>query len=94
MSQGTLARHGLTAVVEIAGNTVLVTSLPKQPLDLEVYRAHGIAPEERPILVTKSAVHYRADYGKVAREMIALSLPGYAVPLPEGYVYRNWKGTV
>jgi len=94
MSQGTLARHGLTAVAEIAGNTVLVTSLPKQPLDLEVFRAHGIAPEERSILVTKSAVHYRADYGKVAREMLALSLPGYAVPLPEGYQYKNWKGDI
>lgn len=94
MSHGDLARHGLTAVVEIAGNTVLVTTFPKQPLDLEVFRAHGIAPEERPILVTKSAVHYRADYGKIAREMIGLSLPGYAVPLPEGFRYKNWKKPV
>lgn len=91
MSHGTLARHGLTAVVEIAGNLVLVTSIPKQPLDLEVFRAHGIAPEERTILVTKSSVHYRADYGKVAREMIALSLPGYALPVPEGFAFKNWK---
>ena len=94
MAHGSLARHGLTAVVEIAGNTVLVTTLPKQPLDLEVFRAHGIQPEEQKILVTKSTAHYRADYGKVAREMIGLSLPGYAVPLPQGFAYKNWKGEV
>lgn len=94
MAHGTLARHGLTAVVEIAGNTVLVTTLPKQPLDLEVFRAHGITPEECPILVTKSTAHYRADYGKIAREMHTLSLPGYAAPQPERFVYKNWKGPV
>ena len=91
MAHGTLAIHGPTAVVEIAGNVVLVTSLPKQPLDLEVFRAHGITPEEQKILVTKSSVHYRADFGKIAREMITLSLPGYAVPVPEGFNFKNWK---
>ena len=94
MSHGDLARHGLTALVEIAGNFVFVTSLPKQPLDLEIFRAHGIRPEEQKILVVKSTAHYRADYGKVAREMIALSLPGYAVPLPSGFAYKNWKHPV
>lgn len=94
MAHGSLARHGLTALVELAGNLVLITSTPKQPLDLEVFRAHGIAPETQKILVTKSAIHYRADYGTVAREMIALSLPGYAVPTPESFTYRNWKGNV
>lgn len=94
MSHGTQANHGPTAVVDIAGNTVLITSFPKQPLDLEVFRSHGIAPEEQKILVTKSAIHYMASYGTVAREMISLSLPGYAVPVPEAFTYQNWKGEV
>ena len=94
MSHGTEANHGPTAVVEIAGNTVLITSFPKQPLDLEVFRSHGIAPEDQKILVTKSAIHYRASYGTIAREMISLSLPGYAVPVPEAFEYKNWKGEV
>ena len=91
---GAISRHGKTAVVEIAGNTVLVTSVPKQPMDLEVFRSHGIAPEEQRILVTKSAIHYRASYSSVAREMISLSLQGYSIPTPEAFAYRNWKGTV
>lgn len=91
MSHGEIANHGTTAVVDVAGNTVLITTLPRQPYDLEIFRAHGIVPEEQRILVTKSAVHYRASYGTVAREMHAVCLPGLAVPVPTGYKFKNWK---
>ena len=91
MMHGDTVNHGLTAVVEIAGNTVLIASLPRQPFDLEIFRYNGIAPEEQKILVVKSAIHYRASYGTVAREMLAVSLPGYSSPVPETYRYKNWK---
>ena len=94
MSHGVEANHGKTVLIEIAGNKVLVTSVAKQPLDLEVFRSHGIAPEEMRILVTKSAIHYRASYGTVAREMIAVSVPGYSVSVPDGFAYKNWKGRI
>lgn len=90
VTRGAVANHGTTAVVEIAGNTVLITSLSRQPYDLEIFRSNGIAPEEQRILVTKSAIHYMASFGTVARKMITLSLPGYSVPVPEGYAYKNW----
>ena len=91
MTHGAVANHGTTAVVEIAGNTVLITSLSRQPYDLEIFRSNGVAPEDYRILVTKSAIHYMASYGTIARELITLSLPGYSVPVPEGYAYKNWK---
>lgn len=91
MSHGEIANHGKTAVVEIAGNTVLITSFPRQPYDLEIFRSHGIDPEKQKLLVTKSAVHYRASYGTIAREMHAVCLPGLAVPVPMGYKFKNWK---
>lgn len=94
MMRGDEVNHGKTAVVEIAGNTVLITSLPRQPFDLEIFRSHGIIPEEQKILVTKSAIHYRASYGTVAREMIAVSLPGYSSPVPQAYKYKQWKGKI
>ena len=92
ISRGALLRLGTTAVVEIAGNLVLVTSLNRQALDLEVFRSHGITPEDQKVLIVKSAIHYRASYGTVARQMIPLSLPGYAVPVPDGFHFRYWKG--
>ena len=73
---------------------MIVTSLSRQPFDLEVFRSHGITPEEYRILVTKSSVHYRADYGKIAKAMFTLALPGVASPDPKSYQYRNWKGNV
>ncbi len=91
MSHGEVANHGKTAVVEVAGNIVFITTLPRQPYDLEIFRSHGIAPEAQRILVTKSAVHYRTSYGEVAREMHAVCLPGLAVPVPTGYKFKNWK---
>lgn len=92
MQHGLKATHGRAAVIEVAGNTVIVTSIPRQPFDLEVFRSHGITPEEQKILVTKSAIHYRASYGTVAKEMITLALQGMASPDPQNYVYKNWKG--
>ncbi len=94
ITHGVIADHGKTAVVEIEGNLVFITSFSRQPFDLEIFRSHGIAPEEQKILVTKSAIHYTASYGTVARKMITLSLPGFAVARPQGYSYKNWKGKV
>ena len=94
MSHGLWGTHGKAAVIEVGGNVVIVTSLTRQPFDLEVFRSHGIAPEECKILVTKSSVHFRADYGKIAKAMYTLALPGVASPDPKSYQYKNWKGKV
>lgn len=94
MSQGALAKCGKTAIVEIGGNVIVVASFPKQPFDLEVYRSNGIEPLDYKFLVVKSAIHFRAHYGTVAREMVAVPLPGYIAPTPEHFPYRHWKGSV
>ena len=94
MSHGLRGTHGKAAVIDVAGNTVIVTSLSRQPFDLEVFRSHGIAPEEQKILVPKSSVHFAADYGKVAKEMYVVALPGMSSPDPKSYAYKNWKGKV
>ncbi|MBR5439031.1 MAG: M81 family metallopeptidase [Clostridia bacterium] len=94
MGKGLRVTHGKAAVIEVLGNFVIVTSLPRQPYDLEVFRSHGITPEEMKLLVVKSSVHFRDDYGKIAREMHTLALKGYASPDPKNYNYKNYKGKV
>jgi len=42
---------------------------------------------QKKILVTKSAIHYRASYGTALKAMITLNLPGYSVPVSEGFEY-------
>ena len=91
MLQGMIYDHGPTAVVEIAGNKVLISTFPKQSLDTEVFRYNGVAPEKERLLVVKSSIHYRASFGRIAREMIPVVVPGVAPPTPEVYTYKNWK---
>lgn len=94
MAYGTKFRHGKTVVLEIAGNLVIVTSISRQPYDIEIFRSHGITPEDRSILVVKSTIHFRATFESVASEIITLAVPGYAVPVPEIFSYNKWKGKV
>lgn len=91
MAYGEIFNHGKTAVVEIEGNLVIITSLPRQPWDIEIFRSHGIRPEEQKIIVVKSAVHYRASYGKITDRTLAVALPGLAAPTPDGLSFTNWK---
>ncbi len=91
VQHGVISDHGDTAVLEITGNTVIVTTLSRQPFDIEIFYSHGIDPKKQKILVTKSSIHYRATFGKVSKTMIPLALSGYASPIPENYTYRNWK---
>ena len=92
MSYGMEFNHGKTAVVEIGGNTVLITEIARQPYDIEIFINHGINPEDCSLMVVKSAIHYRATFGYVASEMIPLALPGYSVPTPKAYNYKKWNG--
>lgn len=91
MAYGEIFNHGKTAVVEIEGNLVIITSLPRQPWDIEIFRSHGIRPEDQKIIVVKSAVHYRASYGKITDRTLAVALPGLAAPTPDGLSFTNWK---
>ena len=92
VAHGLTADHGKTAVLEIGGNLVLVTSLSWQAYDLGVFYSNGIDPAKQKILVAKSSIHYRASFSAVCDTMLTLALAGYASPIPENYHYRNWKG--
>lgn len=91
MDRGVLVKMGHCAVVEVGGNLVVLSSIRTQPYDLEALRSSGITPEAQRFLAVKSSVHYRASYGRVARKMIDVALPGYQVPIPDGLPFRNWK---
>lgn len=82
---------GPTAVLEIEGNLVIVGSLPVQPLDVASLMSCGIIPSQYPIIVVKSAVHYRASFGKIAYQLIDMNAPGYATPQPYGLPYKHWQ---
>jgi len=76
MFAGARMTLGPTALLEIAGVRVIVTSAREQAADREMFRHVGIEPAETPILVLKSSVHFRADFQPIAAEILVVEAPG------------------
>ena len=75
MNKGVLMLFGDCAVLRIDGIRVIVCSNHAQPYDLEIYRHCGIAPEQMKILVVKSAAHFRASFGTIAKQILDVETP-------------------
>ncbi|HKG25477.1 MAG TPA: MlrC C-terminal domain-containing protein, partial [Thermomicrobiales bacterium] len=55
---------------------VLVTSRAETPIDLNVFRAHGIEPAGRRVIGLKGKGHFRAAFEPIASEVILVEGPG------------------
>ncbi len=91
MGTGSEADMGATAVLQVGGNEVIVTSKRLQPTDLELYRSLGIEPTDRRFIVVKSSVHYRAAHEPIAEEVIELDTPGLTSPRLAGFGFKNLR---
>ena len=66
----------------------MVVTRKMQALDQAILRHVGIEPAEAPILALKSSVHFRADFGPIAREIIVAAAPGPVVADPAVLQFR------
>ncbi|MDP6736277.1 MAG: MlrC C-terminal domain-containing protein, partial [Nitrospinaceae bacterium] len=55
---------------------VVISSQRFQNLDQACFRHIGIEPIDQQILVVKSTVHFRADYGPIASRTLVVESPG------------------
>lgn len=76
MMAGMSVLLGPTAVVVIEGVEVLVTSRAETPIDLNVFRAHGIEPTTRRVIGLKGKGHFRAAFEPIASDVILVEGPG------------------
>lgn len=83
MFHGLLTNFGPCALLKIGGVQVIVCSRHTQPYDLGIYRHCGIEPGKKKILVVKSAVHFRADYQSVAKEILDVETPALGCMRPQ-----------
>lgn len=83
-----------TAVIEIGGISVIVSSVARQPFDIEVFYRHGLSPQDFHILVVKSSIHYRACFGPYAEKMLSVECPGILKTDPRQLDYRNVRRPV
>lgn len=67
---------GPMARLSLNGIQVLVSSRKQQAADQAMFRHLGVEPAREDILVLKSSVHFRADFGDLAREIISVAASG------------------
>jgi microcystin degradation protein MlrC len=76
MGTGVQMEMGPTAVFDVNGVEILLTTKRVQPTDLEIFRSQGIEPTEKQMLMVKSNVHFRAAFTPIAAEIIDVDTPG------------------
>jgi microcystin degradation protein MlrC len=81
---------GLTAVVEIAGQNLLVlNSYRHPPFSLGQLSCLGIEPRQQRIIVVKAAIAYKAAYAPVAKTIIEVDTPGLTAVNPARFNYQH-----
>ena len=88
MFQGFRMDLGPMAVLEKDGVRVVLASRKCQAADQEMFRHVGIEPKTQRVLALKSSVHFRADFGPIAREVLVVVAPGPAKADPTMF---SWK---
>jgi len=87
---GRYLQQGLTAVVELADDNLLVlTTLRPSPNSLNQLRSVGLEPTRRRICVCKGAIAYKAAYEPIAGRIIEVDTPGYTAVNPARFEYHR-----
>jgi microcystin degradation protein MlrC len=94
MGAGNPGNLGPCALIDIDGVRVMVVSHKMQALDQAILRHVGVEPSECAILVLKSSVHFRADFGPIAERIIVGIAPGPVVADPAILNFRYVRANV
>ena len=91
MLRGVADSLGPTATLIVGGVEVVVSSNRRQCLDVEMLRIAGINLSTRKLLVVKSAVHFRADFGPLASRIFDADTPGVHRPDFSCFEFHNLR---
>lgn len=91
MMHGKLSDVGPSARLSIGGVQIVVSSFKDQMLDRNLYRMAGVEPERMKILVNKSSVHFRADFGPIAEAVLVAKAPGPLQADPADYPWTRLR---
>jgi microcystin degradation protein MlrC len=67
---------GPMALLELGRLRIAVASRKQQAADQAMFRHLGAEPAEAAVLVLKSSVHFRADFGPIAGRIVLVEAPG------------------
>jgi len=94
MKPGTLQRVGRTAVVEVGGYNgieLMLTEFRTHPTDQAFFKAFGIDPTRRRILVVKAGSMYRGAFRPIASAMIDVDTPGITSPNLTTFYFKKLR---
>ena len=73
------------------GVRVVLASRKCQAADQEMFRHVGVEPRASRIVALKSSVHFRADFGPIAREVLVVRAPGPALADPAEFRWTRLR---
>lgn len=73
MYKGVLNDTGTTVVLDTGKVEIVIISQHQEPFDLSCLESVGIDPLQKRYVILKSRVHWRAGFGKLAREVVECS---------------------
>ena len=76
MHAGVRVDLGPSVVLRCDGVQVLVTDRAETPIDLNIFRRHGIEPTELQVIGLKGKGHFRAAFQPIAERVILVEGPG------------------
>jgi microcystin degradation protein MlrC len=76
MHAGVEVNLGPTVVLVVNGIDVLVTTFPETPIDLNVFRSHGIEPASKRVIALKGKGHFRAAFEPISSRVVLVEGPG------------------
>jgi microcystin degradation protein MlrC len=91
MNTGTEGNLGRTAVLEVAGNLVIVNENRQQTLDPELMRRQGIEPRDFRFVVLKSTMHYRSNFTELAHAIVEANGPGLSSARLEDFPRKKMR---
>ncbi len=88
---GTRMNLGPMACLRTGGVRIVVASRKQQAADQAMFRHLGLEPAGQRILVLKSSVHFRADFGDLASEILIVTAPGPSPADPAKLPFRKLR---
>lgn len=91
MYQGLPGQLGTCACLQVDGLEILIVSERIQLLDKNIFRAVGIEPADKAVVVVKSMQHFRAAFAPIASNIIVTDAGGLCSPNILNRTYNNLR---
>jgi microcystin degradation protein MlrC len=91
---GSRMNLGPMALLRIGGLHIAVASRKQQAADQAMFRHLRVEPRDFAVLVLKSSVHFRADFGAFASRILVVDAPGANIADPSRLAFTKVKRRV